>query len=244
MVELLDPQPGAALLDLAAGIGETGFLALERVGPGGSLTTADVAPGMVAAAERRAAELRLDRVSFVVADAQSLPLADASYDGVLCRFGVMLVPEPRRILAEIARVLRPGGRVAFAVWADAERNDWATAGGRAALALGLIERPDPGAPGPFRLADRGRTRELVLAAGLDPRGEEEIGLEWRYASLDEWWTVTTDLSRSLRTVLAGLAPGEIAAVRDGAFARLEAHVAGDGSVAITGVARVHLAARP
>lgn len=241
LVDLLDPQPGETILDLAAGTGETGFLALERVAPDGRLLSTDVAPKMVDAARRRAAELGLEHVSFAVADAQELDLEDASVDCVLCRFGIMLVPEPARALAHIARVLRPGGRAALAVWAGAERNDWATAGGRTALALGLMEPPDPDAPGPFRLADPERLRGLIERAGMTLAAEEEVPLEWRYASLDTWWEVTNDLSRSLRVILTGLTPEQVEAVRAGALERLDRYAGPGGALTIPGVARVVLA---
>jgi SAM-dependent methyltransferase len=241
MVALLDPQPGEAVLDLAAGVGETGYLAVQRLAPGGSLLTTDLVPEMVEAARRRARELGLADVSFAVADAQALDLTDGSIDGVLCRFGLMLVPEPLRALVEMARVLRPGGRAVLAVWADADRNDWATAGGRAALALGLAERPDPDAPGPFRLSDPARTRALVAGAGLRLVHEEEVPVEWRYPSLEGWWEATSDLSRATRQILAAVGREEADAVRHGAFDRLASYVAGDGSLTIPGVARVLLA---
>ena len=243
LVTLLDPRPGEAVLDVAGGVGETGFLALERLAPGGRLVSTDGAAEMVEAARRRAAELALGDVTFAVADAQELPFETGRFDGLLCRFGVMLVPEPARAFAEIARVLRPGGRAALAVWADAERNEWATAGGRAALALGLLERPDPDAPGPFRLAAPERLRGLVAGAGLAAAVEEEVAVEWRYASMEAWWQASLDLSRSLRALLAGLSPRDAEAVRAGAFERLRPHQAPDGSLAIPGLARVVLVRR-
>ena len=87
LVELLDPRPGQTVLELAAGPGDTGFLASPRLLPGGHLLTTDVAPEMLEAASRRAAELGLDNVTFAVEDAASLTLADATVDGVLCRWG-------------------------------------------------------------------------------------------------------------------------------------------------------------
>jgi SAM-dependent methyltransferase len=241
LVELLEPQPGETILELAAGTGETGFLAAPRLGSGGRLLSTDLAPAMVDAARRAGEERGLANVSYAVADAQELDLADDTVDGVLCRFGLMLVPEPARALAEIVRVVRAPGRVVLAVWADADRNDWATAPGRAALALGLTERPAPDAPGPFRLADPERLRGLISAAGLRLEHEEELTVEWRYDSLEAWWDVTTDLSRSTAMLLKGLTPGEREAVKSGAEERLAAYVADDGSVAIPGVARVVLA---
>ena len=95
LVALLDPVPGETVLELAAGPGDTGFIAAERLGPKGCLLSTDIAPEMVDAARRRAAELGVENVEFRVEDASSIDLSDASVDGVICRFGVMLVPDRR-----------------------------------------------------------------------------------------------------------------------------------------------------
>jgi SAM-dependent methyltransferase len=243
LVELLAPEPGESILELAAGPGDTGFLALDRLEPGGRLLSTDVAPEMVEAARRRAAELELEGVTFAVEDAAALSLADASFDGVLCRWGLMLVPEMDAAAAEIARVLRPGGRAAVAVWASPDLNDWMTASGRAALELGLMERPDPDAPGPFRLSGDGALEGVLADAGLEVDLVEDVPMTWTAPSLDVWWDISTDMSRMLAMLLDRLGPEEAAAVRDGAERRLERYVGDDGSLAVPSVARVARAAR-
>ncbi len=199
---------------------------------------------MLEAARRRAGELGLDDVEFRVEDAAALGFADASIDGILCRWGLMLVPEMDTAAGEIRRVLRPGGRAALAVWAAPDANDWMTAPGRSALELGLVERPDPSAPGPFRLSEDGALSALLESAGLVVRTEEDVSLVWRSSSLDEWWDAVKDTSRMLATLLARLAPAEAQAVREGAERRLAAWVEPDGSVAVPGLSRVALAVRP
>ena len=203
----------------------------------------DVAPEMVAAATRRAAELGLEDVSFGVEDAASLSFGDASFDGVLCRWGLMLVPDVDAAASEIARVLRPGGRAAVAVWASPDANDWMTASGRAALELGLMERPDPEAPGPFRLSREGLLEALLERGGLEVGDVEDVPMTWRAPSLGAWWEVSTDMSRMLATLLQRLSPDEAAAVRRGAESRLAPHVQPDGSLAVPSLARVALAIR-
>jgi SAM-dependent methyltransferase len=242
-VELLGPRPGETVLELAAGVGDTGFAAAASLQPDGLLLSTDVAPEMLAAARRRAAELAIENVEFRVVDAAAIDLADRSVDGVLCRFGVMLVPEPAHALAEIARVLRPGGRAALAVWASPDENDWLTAAGRSALELGLIERPDPRAPGPFRLADAEELRDLVERAGMRVAALEEALVAWRAGSLDEWET-TRDVSRMLATLLDRLEAAEALELREGAERRLARYVAADGSLHVPGVARLLLALKP
>jgi len=244
MVELLDPRPGQLLLELAAGPGETGFRALPRLQPDGELLSTDIAPEMVEVARRRAVELGLSGVRFAVENAADLSLTDDAADAVLCRFGLMLVPEMDRAAAEIARVLRPGGRAVLAVWASSRLNPWMTAGGKTALELGFTDPPDRDAPGPFRLSDPEGLRAVVSAAGLTLEGVEDVPVAWAASSLDEWWETSKDTSRMLTTLLGRLTEDEARALRTGAEAHLREYVADDGSIAVPGLARVVVATAP
>jgi SAM-dependent methyltransferase len=244
LVALLDPLPGETILELAAGLGETGFEAARHLVPGGVLLSTDAAPEMVEAARRRAAELGVEAVEFRIVDLLAIDLPDGAVDGVLCRFGVMLAEDPGAALAEIARVLRPGGRVVIAVWASPDANDWMTAAGRAAVELGLMERPDPKAPGPFRLADGEELRRLVERAGLTIEVVEDVPVSWRAASTDEWWGTVQDMSPTMAAQLAALTAEQADVVRRGANQRLEPHLQDDGSLSVPGLARAVLARRP
>jgi SAM-dependent methyltransferase len=241
MVELLEPEPGQRILDLAAGPGEIGFKVLPLIQPGGELLSTDVAPEMVEVARRRAATLGLDGIEFAVEDAARLSLPDASIDGVICRFGLMLVPDMESAAAEIKRVLRPDGRVVLAVWASSRVNPWITAAGRAALDLGLIDPPDHEAPGPFRLGDPERLRSVVEDGGLEIQLIEEVVVDWAAASTSAWWNATRDTSRMLSSLLERLTPAEATALREGAEELLREFVAKDGSLSVPGVARVVVA---
>src|ERR687892_1684488 len=98
LVDRVDPRPGETILEVAAGTGETGFLAARRVGSKGRLISSDFAPEMVRAAERVASEFGIANVEFRVLDAERLELDEASVDGVLCRFSFMLIGDPLRAL--------------------------------------------------------------------------------------------------------------------------------------------------
>jgi SAM-dependent methyltransferase len=245
LVELLDPRPGEAVLELAAGPGDTGLLAARSLVPGGHLVSTDFAQEMVDAARRRAAELGFgdEVVSFRLEDMTSLSFDDGWFDGVVCRWGLMLVPDIPAAAGEIERVLRPDGRAALAVWADPDDNDWMTAAGRSALELGLAERPEPDAPGPFRLSADGLLAEVLREAGLRVELVEDVELTWRVPSLAAWWTVMLDTARSLTTILDDATAEEAEAVRAGGERRLERYVQPDGSLAVPGRARVALARR-
>jgi ubiquinone/menaquinone biosynthesis C-methylase UbiE len=110
------PQPGERVLELACGPGGLGLAAAERIGPGGAVVLSDVALEMTAIAGRRAAEHGLDNVTTAVLDIERIDQPDASYDVVLCREGLMFALDPGQAAREIRRVLRPGGRLALAVW--------------------------------------------------------------------------------------------------------------------------------
>lgn len=238
LVELARLDGDELVLELAAGPGETGFAAAQRLQGEGRLISSDFAPEMVEVARRRGAARGVANADYRVIDAMAIALDDASVDAVLCRFGVMLTPEPAGALGEINRVLRPGGRLAIAVWAEPERNRWVSTTGTVARELGLSPPPAPDAPGPFRLADKGRLRSLVEAAGFEIDTLEEVPIAWRAATVDEWWETTVDTSPTLAALAAEAADDDLARVRSLSEERIRDAVGPDGSLDLPGVAIV------
>ncbi len=114
MLDAVSLQPGERVLELAAGLGETGMLAAERVAPMGGVIVSDQADAMLDGARARALQLGLSNIEFQVLGAEWIDLPLASVDAVLCRWGYMLIADPSAALAETRRVLRPGGRLALA----------------------------------------------------------------------------------------------------------------------------------
>ena len=230
LVAALAPQPADEVLELAAGTGDVAAALTGRVA---RLLSTDISPVMVEAARRR----RLPGVEHRVMDLQALDVDDGSVDAVVCRFGFMLVPDPARAFREARRVLRPGGRLAFATWAPAKRNPWATAYGPVLIERGLMEPPQPGEPGQFALGAEDEISRLVRAAGFEHVAVEEVAVEYRFPSWDEYRRVMSGLAVLLRRTLAGLDDATRAEVDAGARARLERFRGRDGYV-IPGLALV------
>jgi SAM-dependent methyltransferase len=195
MVDAVAPQPGQTILELAAGIGDTGFLAAELVEPGGTLISSDVAPAMLTAAQRRAAALGLRNVRFRQID-PTLPidLAAASIDGVLCRWGYMLMDDAEAAVRDTRRVLRPGGCLALAAWTEAEENRWSSLPIAMLVERGLIDPPGPG-PGQFAWGPEGVIAEHLESGGFVEYEIDAIGFAMRYASVREWWETTRAMGR-------------------------------------------------
>lgn len=124
LLEMAGVAPGERVLDLACGTGLVTFAAARATGPDGAVLGIDISERMVRSAAETAGRRGLSQVRFQRMEAEALDLPDASFDVALCALGFMYLPEPARAVAEIRRVLRPGGRVAIAVWGAHARCAW------------------------------------------------------------------------------------------------------------------------
>jgi SAM-dependent methyltransferase len=204
MLELAAIERGERVLELACGAGGAGLAAAALVGPDGEVVLSDVVAEMTAIAAAHAAARGLRNVRTCELDLERIEQPDASYDVVLCREGLMFVPDPARAAHEIRRVLRPGGRVALAVWGPRAHNPWLALVFDAVAARLGRPVPPPGIPGPFSLDDAGRLAELLRGAGLPQVAVEALDVPLQAASFEDWWTRTTALAGPLAGVLAAL----------------------------------------
>jgi SAM-dependent methyltransferase len=168
---------------------------------------------MVEAAERVAEELGIRNAEFRVLDAEHLELEDASVDGVVCRFGYMLIGDPGQALSETRRVLRAGGRLAFSVFGEPERNPWMTVARSAMVERGHLPPPDAEEPGLFSMSDPERIGALLTEAGFRRSEVDEMEIGFRFDDADSLWAYTRELQGPIALAIAKLDDEERRAIR-------------------------------
>jgi SAM-dependent methyltransferase len=156
------------------------LVAAERVGPKGHVHGVDLSGRMVEAA-RQCAQLRQTKhASFVRMDAEQLSLADDRFDAALCAFGLMYLPAPEQAVREMARVVRPGGRVGLSVWGERSRCGWSVL-----FPIVDAEVASDVCPLFFRLGQADTLARVCLGAGLERVKEQRMSTTLRYANADE-----------------------------------------------------------
>jgi len=213
MLDLAGLQCGERVLELACGPGGVGMAAAAIVGPDGAVVLSDIAPGMTAIAAERARNAGLKNVTTREVDLERIDYLEAAFDKVLCRDGLMLVPDPASAVREARRILRPDGRAVFAVWGPRDRNPWLGVLFDAITAQTGSPVPPPGIPGPFSLEAPGALGELLAGSGFSEINVREISTSMKVSSVDEWWSVVPSLAGPIARLLGSLPPEMNAAIR-------------------------------
>jgi SAM-dependent methyltransferase len=187
-------------------MGDTGFVAAALIGAEGGIISSNFAPVMVEGARRRAEELGIANVDFRVIDAENIDWASESVDGVICRWGYMLVSNPGAALKETRRVLKSGGRLGLSVFSGPEQNPWAALPAKALVAGGFMEAPAPGSPGIPALGDKERLKSLLTEAGFTEQLIEEVPITWRQRDLEDYWRFLTEVAGAIAALIESLPP--------------------------------------
>src|ERR1700730_9030267 len=153
LVELARVGTGARVLDVATGSGEPAVTAARRIAPSGRVTAVDQSPGMLAIARERAAALGISNVEFRESDGEALAISDHDFDAVLCRWGLMFMPDLDRALSGFHERLVSGGRIAVSVWSTPDKVPMISIGADIVRKLANLPPPAPGALDPLRLGD-------------------------------------------------------------------------------------------
>ncbi|HLG36469.1 MAG TPA: methyltransferase domain-containing protein [Bacteroidia bacterium] len=201
IIRLLHPKNDDIVLDVAAGTGEPG-LTIASMLNGGKVIITDLAEDMLAIARENAARRNIKNIETRACDVCELPFADNTFDAISCRMGFMFFPDMLLAAKEMARVLKPGGRIATSVWNVPEKNFWVT------VTMGTISRnmelppPPPGAPGMFRCAKDGFISDLFLQAGLKNITQKEIAGKLNSKTTDVYWSMMTEVAAPVVAALS------------------------------------------
>jgi ubiquinone/menaquinone biosynthesis C-methylase UbiE len=217
---------GRAVLDVAMGPGEPALTIAEVIGPEGKVVGTDAVPEMVEAARREAHRRRL-HASFEVAFADNLPFPANSFDAVVSRFGVMFFPSPVDSVREMLRVLKPGGKIAMAVWHYGERNPFHYSVSQ--VVERYVESPPPvsDSPDAFRFAKHGDLLAILSKAGASATRERLLQFSIRASiSVQDFWTLRSEMSEKLRTKLALLSEPQLAELKREVIEALSAYTSG------------------
>jgi ubiquinone/menaquinone biosynthesis C-methylase UbiE len=228
MLDAAGVVPGARVLDLGTGTGDTAILAALRVGPTGHVLATDISEAMLkAAAETAQAAGGMSNLEFQHADAGALQLDAASFDAVIARFSLMFVSDVGTALAGIRQVLRPGGGLGALVWAAPEENLFLSLPARVARRTGRLRVPEERVAGPFLLSDADQLEKTARDAGWQEVAVEGIPLEMR---LPDSATANEALRNSpmAKAIEGELNQSELTAFKDDVQAELEHYRAGEG----------------
>ncbi|MBI2546721.1 methyltransferase domain-containing protein [Candidatus Woesearchaeota archaeon] len=213
LLEAAKLQDGYNVLDVATGTGEPGITAAALVGKGAVIGT-DLSQEMVAIALEHARRKGVMNYTAEVADATKLPFADAAFDAVICRFGVMFFPDPAAAVQEMVRVAKPGRAVALSAWALPQKNPWVTViGGIVNKALN-IEPPAADAPQVFRFADSGKLAGLLKGAGLKQVSLTEQEGITAFGSPEQYWEIMTEIAAPIAMALRSAYEDKVAEIRE------------------------------
>jgi ubiquinone/menaquinone biosynthesis C-methylase UbiE len=200
-------SPGMHVLDLASGSGEPALSLSAAVGPEGRVIATDLVREMLQIAEENAAARNLKNISFRAADAEQLPFPPALFDRVTCRFGIMFVPDIQKALAEMRRVLKPGGRVSFITWSSVEENPLFSTMLRPFLKYVDVPPPPPDAPHVFRFADENKLDHLLCLAGFHDVHVTKHKITWAWPGTPEQaWQSASELAAPFKRIINATPP--------------------------------------
>jgi ubiquinone/menaquinone biosynthesis C-methylase UbiE len=237
MIHLLSPKGVDMVLDVASGTGEPGLTIATKL-RGGIVVATDLSDGMLEVARENAYRRGIKNFEITAADVSELPFPDNSFDSVSCRFGFMFFPDMLMAASEMVRVLKPGGKIAAAVWNAPEKNFWATA------ILNVINKnmqlmpPPPGAPGLFRCAKSGFISDLFSKVGLKKVSETEVTGKLRIGTTENYWNFMTEVVAPVVAALSNASDVMKAGIRSEVFELIDekypyGEVAIDSSALIT-----------
>jgi len=226
LVEYARPQPGMNVLDLATGTGEPAISLASRVAPGGHVAALDLSPELLEIAADRARQRGLTNFTTQQADAHNLPFADASFDLITSRFGVMFFRDCAQAMREAHRVLKPAARACFLAWGPFQQPYWSTMMGVVHAHVGgpILT---PGGLDPFRFAEPGSLSRVLHEAGFAEVAEETRTLPWTWPGTpQEVWEQAQAVSTPFLPLLQRVPLEKWDEINRAVYAAIEKYVVG------------------
>lgn len=211
--EAAELAPGQRVLDVGAGTGIPSLAVAARIKPGGSVVGIDHTASMLEAAASNARAAHLDNIVFREMTAEKLDFPDDAFDVVVSTFALMFCPDPARAVAEMRRVLKPGGRFALAVWDQPGKNPYLMTTLQTVGQVLLSPPPDPKTPGPFRLAKEGDLSAALRAGGFADATVVSRPFEIAFESIDQHWEFFADMMPALKGAATTLPSDELMRLR-------------------------------
>jgi enediyne biosynthesis protein CalE5 len=231
LVELSGARAGRVVLDIATGSGEPALTAARAVGPSGRVVAVDMSAGMLKIARERVEAAGLRNVELIESDAESLKLDDHSFDAVLCRWGLMFMPDVDGLLQKLHRALKADGRIATAVWSSADKVPICSLARDAIRQItGVV--PPSNAPDPLKLADTSILERALKGAGFRDVSIERITVTFEFASADAFADFRSAIGGT-RAALAARTPETRAQLREAMVNSARAHAGADGVVRLS-----------
>ena len=234
-------KPGDSVLDLATGTGEPALKIAKTIGPKGKVVGVDLSPGMLSVAKERAAAQGIHNVTFQLNDHDDMPaLEDNSFDAAVCRFGLMFMPDPARILGAIRRVLKPHGKASVATWSPPEKVPFFSIVSKIVTGHFPDVKPmPPGVPGGvFGIPSQEMLGGFFEKAGLKGFSSQLVQLTFfKDASPEEYWEAMSEMGGPLVALLAKTSPDKRKIIGDDVIRKLR-DMFPNGSVKLGGEAIV------
>ncbi len=201
IIRMLNLKDADIVLDVASGTGEPGLSIAKKLN-GGKVVISDLSENMIQIAQEKAARIGIENVEAAVCDICDLPFPDNTFDAISCRFGFMFFPDMLLAAKEMMRVLKPGGRVAAAVWNVPEKNFWVTAFSSTIGRNMQLPPAQPGGPGMFRCAESGLIQNLFQQAGFKNTSETEVNGKLKCGTTDVYWNMMTEVAAPVVAALS------------------------------------------
>jgi enediyne biosynthesis protein CalE5 len=204
LVELAKINSSSKVLDIATGIGEPAITAAKKVGNGnGHVLATDISPQMLSIARQRAASIGLqDVIEFKEGDAETISLPDSAFDAVLCRWGLMFLPDLGEGLSNIYSSLVNGGYLAAAVWASPDKVPFLSVSMKTVVKETGKPMPPSGTPGPFKLADQSIITDALSKCGFKDITVERINVIFTFSSPEEYTQFNQAIAAPINAMLA------------------------------------------